>query len=69
MDGGALLHRVHWRIGMTYNGIVQQYSEYRSMVYAPLSLMAMTMVLLLKIMNICGDAKPLQRLSKLFRMH
>ena len=72
IDGGALLHRVHWRKGMTYNGIVQQCSEYLISKYglnAPLSLMAMTMVLLLKIMKICGDAKLLQRLSKLFRMH
>ena len=45
LDGGALLHRVHWKAGSTYGDIVCQYSSYISMVFALLSSMDICMVL------------------------
>ena len=33
LDGGALLHRVHWKAGSTYGDIVCQYSSYINQKY------------------------------------
>ncbi len=35
LDGGALIHRLPWKIGQTYNDILDMYTSYVTQKYTP----------------------------------